>query len=416
MPLPSTCTLFRWRKPNTNSLPPLFASIRNAGVSQIACHGNATDIWLDQLIPQYERVILAESYNTIMKNDIENEIKGLRTSYEEVIFIAGGPHPSGDPFSALKAGFDYIIIGEGEKTIVNLISRLNNNQDPCLAPGIAFLDEDCQIKHTVPSAPISLDESIPFSVTPPIHPQIEIMRGCPFRCRFCQVPTLFGKPRYRSISSTKKIVEHYVSWFGKRETVDLRFTAPNSLAYGSPTGRDLSLAHIEKLFKIISFDPRIRIFYASFPSEIRPEFLTDDAIELLAEFVFNKRIAIGGQSGSEKVLKLMRRGHNVPCILEAVDIALNGGFIPSIDIIFGFPGESEADQWQTIDLMKEIAIKGGEIRLHYFLPLPGTSVYHLRPSSISNTLLSEIGTLIRDQAAVGHFQNQLNFVQSCFNN
>ncbi|MFX1514137.1 MAG: TIGR04013 family B12-binding domain/radical SAM domain-containing protein, partial [Promethearchaeota archaeon] len=361
---------------------------------------------------QYQQVIFAESYNTLSQNEVESEIRTLRNLNDKVIFIAGGPHPSGDPSSALKAGFDYVVIGEGERTLANLVYRLNKNQDTTSIPGIAFLNENGQVEQTVSADSISLDESIPYSTSPPIHPQIEILRGCPFRCHFCQVPALFGKPRSRSISSTKKIVEHYVSWFGKRGMVDLRFVAPNSLAYGSPTGRKLSLTQIEKLFKAISFDPRIRIFYASFPSEIRPEFLTTDVIQLFKEYISNEKIAIGGQSGSDRVLKLMRRGHDVPCILEAVDLTHKNGFIPSVDILFGFPGETPEDQWQTVDLIKRVGSKGGEVRLHYFLPLPGTSVSHLRPSPVSDSLLRELGSLTKDQTAVGSFLNQLRFVQT----
>ena len=80
-------------------------------------------------------------------------------------------------------------------------------------------------------------------------------------------------------------------------------------------------------------------------------------------------------------------------------------------MLFGFPGETEDDQWQSIDLMKNLIKKGAEIRLHYFLPLPGTSVGNMSPSPLSKAISSKLGQFTLRENVVGAFPTQLRFTK-----
>ncbi len=127
---------------------------------------------------------------------------------------------------------------------------------------------------------------------------------------------------------------------------------------------------LESLHKLVK--DRGRIFFGSFPSEVRPEFVNNDTINLIKKYCNNKNIMIGGQSGSESVLKKINRKHTVDDIIKAAEISLKYNLLPNIDIISGFPFETMKDIKATIKLCENLIKKGCKIHIHKFTPLSGT--------------------------------------------
>lgn len=98
---------------------------------------------------------------------------------------------------------------------------------------------------------------------------VELTRGCRYACRFCQTPFMFGgRFRHRSVASVREHGRRIVS-YGLR---DVRFITPTSLSYGS-AGPDPDLDAVESLLAGVreELPPHGRIFFGSFPSEVRPE-------------------------------------------------------------------------------------------------------------------------------------------------
>ena len=118
--------------------------------------------------------------------------------------------------------------------------------------------------------------------------------------------------------------------------------------------------------------PHGRIFFGSFPSEVRPEHVTPEAMRLLRRYVANDNIIIGAQSGSDAVLAAAGRGHGTGPVRDAVRIAVSHGFRPNVDFIFGMPGEGADDQRASLALADELTGLGARIHAHTFMPLPGT--------------------------------------------
>jgi len=98
-----------------------------------------------------------------------------------------------------------------------------------------------------------------------------------------------------------------------------------------------------------------RIFYGTFPSEIRPEHVTENNLSILKKYVDNDNIIIGGQSGSQKILDTSRRGHDIESIINAVKISVKAGFQPNVDFLYGLPGESRQDAQLTIKLANQLS-------------------------------------------------------------
>ncbi len=301
------------------------------------------------------------------------------------ILIAGGPHPSACPEETLGF-FDYVVLGEGEETLPELIDALQNSGDISQVKGIAYKKNN-MIIFTEKRKPVSLDNYQPFDPDG-MHSSIEITRGCPFSCAYCQTPHLFGHGmRHRSIDA----ISRYAKFLG-----DVRFTSPNAFAYGSD-GIHPRVEKVEALFRALQG----RIFFGTFPSEVRPEFITDRLLELVSEHCANTTINMGGQSGSQSMLSRIRRGHTVEDIIIGAEKCLQHGFTPVVDFIFGLPGETEEEQLETLKLIKWLTGKGAKIHSHYFLPLPGTALENKEPAPLSREVDKVMGELALNGKVTG---------------
>jgi B12-binding domain/radical SAM domain protein len=208
---------------------------------------------------------------------------------------------------------------------------------------------------------------------------IEISRGCPFGCTFCQTPRIFGAAmRHRSIDTIASFARRYR---------DIRLVSPNALAYGSD-GRRSRLEKVERLLASLEGN----VYFGTFPNEVRPEFVTGEAIELIGRFCANTRIAFGIQSGSDHVLERIGRGHTVADGIRAVELCRDHGFTPVVDLIMGFPFETEKDESATLELIRWV-VRSGHVRLHLFIPLPGTPLAGTSPRPVSPRAEQLLGRL-----------------------
>ncbi|MCK4849425.1 MAG: TIGR04013 family B12-binding domain/radical SAM domain-containing protein, partial [Candidatus Heimdallarchaeota archaeon] len=361
------------------------------------------------------KVIYGESSRNMTMISLEKRLRDISKRFDtsDVVSVVGGPQATGDPLPILQFGANYVIIGEGEVTFPELIRFILDHKFALnLLPqiqGLAYLTSTNKFVSTPSRSRIDLNKYCPYSIegTFPIHPPIEIMRGCAFRCRFCQVPYMYGNPIFRSLDTILKIVDHYNEYFRPlKKHVDIRFIAPNSLGYMEKRRGEPNISALKELvYRIKKYD--VRLFLGSFPSEVRPEYITEDIISIFSE-VDNNQISVGFQSGSDKILHDMRRGHTVEAGMKAYDTLTSNGFTPIFDFILGTPTETEADQWETLRLMRELG-KKARVRLHYFMPLTGTPWAKEKPVLLYPNVHSEIGRLAHDEIIAGDFDRQFQF-------
>jgi B12-binding domain/radical SAM domain protein len=264
------------------------------------------------------------------------------------ITIAGGPHATACYSDVVKVA-DYVIVGEGEYALPALLSCIEEEKTPRI-PGVATKEG-----YIPPDRTVLLDPYPPFSR---IKGYIEISRGCPFGCAYCQTPRIFGHSmRHRSVDCIAR-------W--SRKYRDIRFVTPNALAYGSD-GRSPNLVKVKMLLSRLSGN----IYFGTFPSEVRPEFVTEEALDLITTYCANNRLHFGAQSGSDPILKRLGRGHDIGDVVTAVELCLDRGLTPVVDFIIGFPFETDDDQRDTTELIRWVADRGS-VHVHRFIPLPGT--------------------------------------------
>lgn len=211
---------------------------------------------------------------------------------------------------------------------------------------------------------------------------MEISRGCPFHCSYCQTPRLHGtKMHHRSREAIVEAARHYR---------DARFVTPNAFAYGSTDGRT---PDAEKLERLLSSMPDNNLYFGTFLCEVRPEFVTQETADLVVQYCANTKLHFGAQSGSNAVLAKMGRGHT----LENVYAAL--------DVIFGFPFETDEDKEATLALVKDV-VRSGKVHVHYLMPLPGTPLAAAVPREVIPAVDRALGKLALGGRVTGTWQNK----------
>lgn len=330
--------------------------------------------------------IMLYSFASMQAKSVFKEVDAAES---DAIFIAGGPHPSGCTKETL-AHFDYVVVGEGEETLPELIDALQRGSDTSKVKGIAY-KENGKVVFTGKREDVDLDKYAPFK--PPLYGPIEISRGCPWNCAYCQTPSLFGhRMRHRSVEAICKYDKHYE---------DKRLISPNAFAYGS-NGIKPEPDKVEHLLKSLSGN----IYFGTFPSEVRPEFVSPRMLELVRTYCANDEIHLGGQSGSDRVLKAIHRGHKAEDVLKAVELTKDAGLTPVVDFIVGLPCETKDDQIMTLDCIKAIVKEGGKVRAHYFMPLPGTELADTVPVPLDPEVDRLLGKLALDGRLTGKWTTQ----------
>ncbi len=365
---------FRYSKKNSYSFAVLSPLLPDAGFSDIPLKG-----------------IMIYSFTTRQAEKIFMEVKNAGT---DSIFIAGGPHPSGVPEETLEY-FDYVVLGEGEETLPELVKVLQEGKDPEKVKGIAYRDSGTGKVVITPKRPYVNLDTYPCFNPEKLRAPIEISRGCPWGCKYCQTPRLFGKEiRHRSIDSILRNARYYN---------DLRFIASNAFAYGSD-GIHPRFDKVEKLLSALHEIPDKKIFFGTFPSEVRPEFVTNESAELVSKYCANDSLSLGAQSGSDRILREIRRGHTVEDSILAVECCIEHEIVPAVDFIFGLPTETEEDQEKSLELVRWICGKGGTVRAHYLTPLPGTPYSSATPAEVSARVRSELGKLALGGKLTGYWE------------
>jgi B12-binding domain/radical SAM domain protein len=350
----------------------------NAARNSYAALFAACSLYGFNLRPVYspEREITCYSLNSLNEPFYREEIRESTCTT-----IVGGPHATACPREVARYA-DYVVVGEGEFTLPRLLANLEDGREGPV-PGVVTQDGSLPADHAV-----RLDAFPPFSV---MKGYIEISRGCPFGCAFCQTPRIFGSVmRHRSIDTIASFARYYR---------DIRLVSPNALAYGSD-GKRPRPEKVEKLLASLGGN----VYFGTFPNEVRPEFVTGDALELIGRFCANTRVAFGIQSGSDQVLESIGRGHTVADGIRAVELSRDHGFTPVVDLMMGFPFETGEDEDATLDLIRWV-VRSGRVRLHAFIPLPGTPLAGTSPRPVSPRAKQLLGKLALEGKLTGSWQD-----------
>jgi len=195
--------------------------------------------------------------------------------------------------------------------------------------------------------PAQIVEELPASRRYPFKSGVNIMFGCNNFCSYCIVPYVRGRERSREpgdiINEIKYLVDDGVC--------EVMLLGQNVNSYGKNLKKPVSFTELLKMVEQIDGLKRIR-FMTSHPKD-----LSDELIEFMGQSKkLCKNIHLPLQSGSTRLLKIMNRHYTKESYLELVDKIKKS--VPDIaittDIIVGFPGETEEDFNDTLDVAGKV--------------------------------------------------------------
>jgi B12-binding domain/radical SAM domain protein len=340
---------------------------------------------LGTLAGQADLLVVALSFATADLGDAVALLADLRTVHPPPFVVAGGPHPSARPAEVLQLGADAVVIGEGEEALPALLARLLAGESPAGLPGVATLDADGGLLQGPRPRPVDLDAYPPVGVAHRRFGPIEITRGCPCACAFCQTSFLFGgKMRHRSVESVVTWVQRAM----ERGYSYVRFVTPNAFAYQSPdNGHTVHLDAIERLLRqMAALVGQERVYFGTFPSEVGPETVTPEAVALVRRYCGNDNLIFGAQTGSDRLLRSLRRQHTVADVYRAA--------------------EEAQDVVATLRLMEDLVAMGAVLHTHTFMPLPGTPLENAPPGRVNPALHPLLDRLASQGHQIGQWRKQ----------
>jgi len=381
--------------PHTKTVPIEFISSHNALIDAIKLASS------QGLMP----VVCWSFYSPDFKK-ISQELQHIQqvTQHTYSVHLAGGVHATAEPMQTLQAGFNYVAVGEGEKIIIDFVNALRDENDLSKIQGIASLRHG-KLHKNGKGDHIDLNHYAAGSVRYHKFGPIEITRGCIYACKFCQTPFVNkARFRHRSVESICTAISNLKA----HNSRDYRFISPSSLSYGS-SDESVNFDAIEDLLASIRsiLGTHGRLYFGTFPSEIRPEHISKQILAILKRYVDNDNVIIGGQSGSNDILQSSHRGHNVDAVIRAVELSLQAGFLPHVDFLYGLPGETKKDAMASLKLSLKLSEMGAKIHNHTFMPLPGTPFRDQLPGNINQEVQHQIVKLTSQGKAYGKWQGQI---------
>ena len=282
-----------------------------------------------------------------------------------------------------------LVIGDKEKLNVakHVIENYNNN----------FV----QVIHSPINDSTNFQSS--FSMNDRVRSYLKIQDGCDYPCTYCTIPKARGKSRNDSIENIIKNVKI----LERNNTSEVVITGVNIGDYGR-TSKNKSLFNLLTRINESTSINRFRI------SSIEPNLLTKEIIEFIQNSgSFLPHFHIPLQSGSNKILKLMRRKYNLKMYQDKIDIIK--GAMPDAcigaDVIVGFPGETNKDFEKTYNFIKELKIN--YLHVFSYSNRAGTVASKLKDQISKDVKISRSRSLqkLSNQMRLEFYKNNINQVR-----
>jgi len=292
--------------------------------------------------------------------------------HTNVPLVWGGIHASLLPEQTLRdPHIDYVIQGEGEETIVELVRALEKGASPAGIQGLWY-KEDGQIRRNPPRPFLDMNtlERVPYHLLDPkvyhLNEFLEIptSRGCSYRCGFCY-NLQYNKRTWRTMSVERILedLDHYMATY-----------RPNNLVFREDNFFQ-SLSRVRRICQGI-VDAGYNFTWRASCKVSTARRMEPEDFALLRASGF-KEFGFGMESGSPRVLSLMKKDITVEDTLVASQKVSEAGFSSYGSFVGGYPGETEKEFAETIAFITSIFREYPNFSFVVFLyvPYPGTDSY-----------------------------------------
>ncbi|MDD5645317.1 MAG: radical SAM protein [bacterium] len=296
--------------------------------------------------------------------------------FSSVPVIWGGTHPSILPEMTLRESYvDYVVIGEGEKTITELSDAVLRGSGFGGVKGIGYKDDGKPVfteprpletnldRYTIDYTLVDMNKYFMSGHSGKYKKMLpyKSSRGCPFNCAFCY-NLVFNRSKWRPMSAEKVLRD--INFLKERYDIDgIRFYDDNFFA---------DRARALKILKGMDCAAHF---------EIRIDALDEDLVMELSALK-DVNLMVGIESGSDRMLKLIKKGYGVDTIMKGVDLLGKYKLKTTYSAILGLPTETAEEMNKTLDLLCRIHSihKNKGYTVGAYLPYPGTTLYELAVS------------------------------------
>lgn len=267
--------------------------------------------------------------------------------------VVGGPEPGAYAQEYLEAGADFVVLGEGEATMQELLTALNERPDAigtawrAKISGVAYLDDCGHFRQNPPRAQIADLDAQPWPARKAIdlhryvdtwrthHQQGSVnfitARGCPYKCRWCS-HQVYGQTHRRR--NPIKVVDE-LEWLLAEYSPDIAWISDDVFTIN------------HEWIRRYAAEMRRRGLRIPFECISRADRLNEEMLDLLAELGCF-RIWIGSESGSQRLLDSMERGVTVEQVQHAIQMSRERNIQSGMFLMWGYAGEELEDIEATV--------------------------------------------------------------------
>ncbi|QWR77076.1 B12-binding domain-containing radical SAM protein [Candidatus Magnetomonas plexicatena] len=322
-------------------------------------------------------------------SDSLNISQFVKANYPGVYVVWGGPHPTSNPRGILSEhSIDFLIRGYGSEPFLQLYNNLTEAKDAAglnTIPGLSYRDSHGS---AIDNEPANTFEFIDYRDIPyhliadfsmykhmdtneKVFPMYSVM-GCPYKCAFCSSPAQYAKigKKWQPYSITE-VVSHIKM---------VQETYGATYIYFIDDDSFVDLRHVEAIIdELARLDIKVKLgFRGARINEIIK--MSDEFIKKLVDAGTNS-MHVGVESGSDRLLTLMKKNTTVEQILEVNrKLAKHPSLKVFYNFIVGFPTETIEETTMTRDLILKLIEDNPScyiIPLNKPRPLPGTGLYEL---------------------------------------
>ena len=297
----------------------------------------------------------------------------IKNILPDSLTVIGGPHTTFLPYETLKdsENLDVVVMGEGEETMVDLVDHATQNiTDLEDVRGIMYKDIKTKNIKTTQTRPLIKDldklpfparHLVPFSsygATQNQNGGIITSRGCVYSCNYCSSSLIMGK-KFRS-RSPENVVDEIEDLIDNYHINDIGFMDDTFMLNKKRAGD-------------IANEIKARDLDISFVASSRVDRVDKNLLENLKSSGL-QTIYYGVESGSQRILNLMKKGITLKNVEDAVKIAKDVNLDVLTSFILGYPGETEEDMNKTIDFSTQL--DSDYCQYSILTPFPGTPIFN----------------------------------------
>jgi anaerobic magnesium-protoporphyrin IX monomethyl ester cyclase len=302
--------------------------------------------------------------------------------------VLGGSHPTVLPEQSLNyTGADMAAIGEGELTLVRVMDALKGKGSLSDIPSLAWR-ENGRIAVNPRAELIAEIDGLPIPDRSFINRSEyfgEVLltgRGCPFDCAYCASRNIWGrKVRMRSVSSIieeleilRRVAESEQPWES-----ELGRTRAGEEPFDSRPGRwvvkvvdDTFTVNRKRTLKLLDEIIAAGLNCFEFTGGVRADTLDETLVEKMREANF-RRVTLGVESGSPRILKMIRKGETNEDVKRAITLLRGAGIRSHAFFMIGLPDETPED----VELSKKLIldVQPDHVEINMVTPYPGTDIF-----------------------------------------